>query len=454
MAEVKQALTYLEMLVAPSTEPTEPANQRQNFDRLLQRNLDRLQSVLDKESAEIRPLATSVQAGEDVRWVYVEWLLRLLNHLHDVLRAAVEAAKLIPPSEPLTPGRAPPLAPDTLSLGQQKTLRTCLQFITFLGLCPHLSPGVGLPPERRSGFSSALGESPSFSPKDRLNRLAVCTETLLHCARLPALGSLIFSRHLGDLLAALAEIGHSPSSAQLDQSAPVPGGRTHFRQELDRLLDQVYLPAVVRELLLLQGSPQKVSLRCSLLSHPVKRHSCLAGWSTAMRTCVAASPMRPFTLPLRHEAQWRPADPSRHSTANPGQRLAPPHFCPLPLLTSNLCLQATLTGRGVMLLPKSLLAAHAPPSPQCSITAELALRSVTLTSTCTHILPKQRSHSVQISPGPGSGFAVHAGCVGRRAVHPCSRQHRGRCGYNASPAGSATPATPPAPPAALLFQRP
>jgi hypothetical protein len=144
-----------------------------------------------------------------------------------------------------------------LSFSQQKTVLVSLQFITVLGISSNLSPGVSLPAEKRSSFAAGIGLKPSNAPSNalRFSRLKHCTDVLMSCITLPSLGTLILSRHLGDLLAALAEIGYSPEAKEIAKTDDKPIAQN--RNQMDHLLNHVYLPVIVRELLVLQGAPQK-----------------------------------------------------------------------------------------------------------------------------------------------------------------------------------------------------
>ncbi|XP_029952972.1 transport and Golgi organization protein 6 homolog isoform X2 [Salarias fasciatus] len=181
---------------------------------------------------------------EDGAWRFVQELLLLLlaltRHLSRELRSFREAPP--PPA-----GSAPPLPPDVLSAAQQKTLAAALQFAVRLGLRPHLAPGVGVPLGARPEEPAGEGAGPQAGP-----RLLVATEALLQVSQLSSLAAVLFSRHLGDVMAALCQLGHQP---------PRDGGtlsteeRRRCRDSLQNLLDKVYQPLVVRELLLLQGGP-------------------------------------------------------------------------------------------------------------------------------------------------------------------------------------------------------
>ena len=161
-------------------------------------------------------------AEEDVPWAFAQecflLLLTLARHLSTQL-ALFEQTLPSPAANQHTPEAAPPLPPDVLSVSQQKTLGAALQFTVSLGLCAHLVPGVGLALERRSAFGPLLaglvrrdGAAPSTPPAER--RLLTATRVLLRLSELPSLATLVFTRHLGDLMAALCQLGHQPQHSQ------------------------------------------------------------------------------------------------------------------------------------------------------------------------------------------------------------------------------------------------
>ncbi|CAN9493125.1 unnamed protein product [Ophioblennius macclurei] len=191
-------------------------------------------------------------------WSFVRELLLLLlaltRHLSQQLRRFREATPP-PPSDRPAVDSAPPLPPDVLSVAQQKTLAAALQFAVCLGVCPHLAPGVGAPLASRSAFGAEAerlageGAGPEAG-----RRLLVTTEALLRVSELSSLGAVLFSRHLGDVMAALCQLGHQPPS---DGQTLAVEERRRCKDALQKLLDKVYQPLVVRELLLLQGAPRQ-----------------------------------------------------------------------------------------------------------------------------------------------------------------------------------------------------
>ncbi|XP_048590647.1 transport and Golgi organization protein 6 homolog [Nematostella vectensis] len=209
---------------------------------------------------------------------------------------------------------APKLGADALSISDQKSVLTCVQFVVSLGLCPYLLPGIGIPLEKRTGFGELIKSGGLFVRKER--HLYKCVWTLLECTKHPTLGSVILSRHLGDVLSGLIQLVFAPPPRQnskkksdlnskntaavskiekdikdeqdnLKKETPDIGTNTEKARlynlsqwekyistsdaqnrdtfitlsqregcwsELARLLNRVYQPMVVRELLVLQGS--------------------------------------------------------------------------------------------------------------------------------------------------------------------------------------------------------
>uniref|UniRef100_A0A8C0ITG7 Transport and golgi organization 6 homolog n=1 Tax=Chelonoidis abingdonii TaxID=106734 RepID=A0A8C0ITG7_CHEAB len=206
--------------------------------------------------AEVRDQAAWLESSTDVTWSFTCQVLLLLLSLKKcmiLLAAAYHPAK----PNPRTAEAAPALSPDTLSISQQKTVQSALQFVITLGLCPYLLPGVGIPLKHRTEFSAVIQDvvSPNAAPST-LHRLYASCTALLQIAQHPSLGSLILTRHLGDLIAGLCQLGFCPTKGKGEQGL-TEEQRTHCREALKSVLDRVYQPLVVRELLVLQGGSKQ-----------------------------------------------------------------------------------------------------------------------------------------------------------------------------------------------------
>ncbi|XP_072242834.1 transport and Golgi organization protein 6 homolog [Leuresthes tenuis] len=198
------------------------------------------------------------ETGDDT-WSFVQecllLLLTLKRHLTDELKGFHQAP---PPSaaKHRTPEMAPSLPPDVLSVSQQKALGAALQFVVSLGLCPYLAPGVGVPLGRRSAFGAVVEKVICREALPTVGRrLLTTTKVLLQLAELSTLATLVFTRHLGDLMAALCQLGYQPHRED-DRPLSADECRT-CKEALRNLLNKVYQPIVVKELLILQGGPKQ-----------------------------------------------------------------------------------------------------------------------------------------------------------------------------------------------------
>ena len=190
----------------------------------LQTNLTLLEERLrgDGELEELRGLRDEVQAkatwvcsnSHDPTWSFVQETLLLLLSLSRHLALQLQLFNQAPPPAAArlpTPEMAPPLPPDVLSVSQQKTLGAALQFVVSLGLCPYLAPGVGVPVGRRTALGSvAEGLARVHAAPHPQRRLLATATVLLELAQLSSLATLVFTRHLGDVMAALCQLGYRP----------------------------------------------------------------------------------------------------------------------------------------------------------------------------------------------------------------------------------------------------
>ncbi|XP_049580174.1 transport and Golgi organization protein 6 homolog [Syngnathus scovelli] len=203
---------------------------------------------------------------EDVIWSFVQECLLLLLSLARHLSAELELFKQTPaPSAKLhTPEMAPPLPPDVLSFTQLKTVGTALQFVVSFGLCPFLAPGVGVPLGHRSAFGAMVEKMVNpHSAVRASHQLLTTTTILLRLAELSSLATLVFTRHLGDVMAALCQLGYQPQKSKTSSTKDVQEfseeERRNSREALQSLLAKVYQPVVIKELLILQGGAKQSS---------------------------------------------------------------------------------------------------------------------------------------------------------------------------------------------------
>nr|XP_035965090.1 transport and Golgi organization protein 6 homolog isoform X1 [Halichoerus grypus] len=220
---------------------------------------------------EIANKAEWPQNSVDVTWSFTSQALLLLLCLKETM---MRLAANFNPGKPnlRTPEAAPALSPDTLSISQQKTVQSALQFVVTLGVCPYLMPGVGVPLRCRTEFGAIVQDVVCLdAPPHATRRLYSSCRVLLNVARHPSLGSLVFCRHFGDIAAGLCQLGFCPTKRKPlkpEEEVLTEEERMLSREALRDILDQVYQPLAVRELLILQGGPpqsctdEKTHVRC------------------------------------------------------------------------------------------------------------------------------------------------------------------------------------------------
>ncbi|XP_035011747.2 transport and Golgi organization protein 6 homolog [Hippoglossus stenolepis] len=243
---------------------------------VLRNNRSLLLQQLQSESSfeEVKKLREEVMSAaewfstdpEDATWGFVQecllLLLTLARHISNELKLFKQKSSSVAKNQ--TPEFAPPLPPDVLSVNQQKTLRAALQFVVSLGLCPYLASGVGVPLSCRSAFGAMvekLVRGGVVSAGGR--RLLTTTNVLLQLAELSSLATLVFTQHLGDVMAALCQLGYQPHRVERGgteeekmQELSAEERRT-CREALKSLLGKVYQPIVIKQLLILQGGPRQ-----------------------------------------------------------------------------------------------------------------------------------------------------------------------------------------------------
>ncbi|XP_059713571.1 transport and Golgi organization protein 6 homolog [Haemorhous mexicanus] len=250
--EPARVLEALELLLGPPSDgdsAAEPGPEPALCPETLRRNAAALEERLSRAAgwAALRQLRAAVlsgapalaagAAGAEPGWAAACGLLALLLCLKERL-AALAAA----PAAPAAPGAPPPPGADTLSAGQERAVRRALRAAVGLGLLPHLPPGLGPGP--------GLGPPPGT----RGARLLAAVAALVELARLPALGAPLLARHLRLLLCGLCALGHGPAALCQGVSE---AERAQCREALRDILDRVYQPLAVQELLVLQGQPKQ-----------------------------------------------------------------------------------------------------------------------------------------------------------------------------------------------------
>ncbi|XP_059507806.1 transport and Golgi organization protein 6 homolog isoform X2 [Stegostoma tigrinum] len=282
---LKRVVEALTELTQPGEAWTAQSSQENVLRQTLCHNLLALDQKLQQDSnwATLQQLREQVISqltwavrSDDVVWNFVsEVLVQLLCLKQTMIELLVQ---FVPPKpNPKSPECAPALPPDTLSISQQKIVQTALQFVVILGICPYLLPGVGTPLRCRSDFAATVEKLVCYLASPRgMWRLHVVTMALLDVAQHSSLESLILTRHLGDLLASLCQLAYSPNKYHLNltseeyshqedrekQKGLTDAEQHSCQQALRNLLDRVYQPIVVKELLILQGGTKQMAPAC------------------------------------------------------------------------------------------------------------------------------------------------------------------------------------------------
>lgn len=210
----------------------------------LQRNIQNLEIHLSESNQQPLQVLLSEEtvihrhfkASQSVEWVFVFKVLELLRvACLLLLHLQKEAAQITPESSeevrskvrgPDHPKYAPPLAKTTLSIQQTNTIRSALQFVTFLGMCPHFLAGVGIPVQLRSKATILFSTTPDDvncreeSMESKRAKLWLCTSTLITMLEVPELRGLIMVAHLNDVLAALLQLSFGYSEVESTDTQP------------------------------------------------------------------------------------------------------------------------------------------------------------------------------------------------------------------------------------------
>ena len=154
----------------------------------------------------------------------------------------------------------------------QKLISTALQFIISLGICPNLYPGIGVPLVQRTGFNELFEDNKQQVSNEIF--LFICLKKLCKLAKDRITGQIILTKHLGDILGALIQIGFKKPNSVDEVIKGLDGMQTYSsckrsqdvedlgicchernwcREELNSLMNRMYQPIVIRELLTLQG---------------------------------------------------------------------------------------------------------------------------------------------------------------------------------------------------------
>jgi len=247
MEELNEILNNLANFVAPISTTLAPEDSPADWlDNLLKEKLD-----------------SDGKEALDVRWNYVTKGLELLQKLKNSL-----------------PKDSKDSLSESLSVSQQQNVSAGIQLVIALGIVPSLLPGVGLSMAKRSKFYEIEAKTRKSDDSNKPvlemhDRLVLCTKELLDLATNPGLSQMILTKHLGDVLAALIQLSSAPlkKAKEISETSEVEietfvkeefvmtqekyeelvKEQSYFTNELQKMVDKVYPPLVVKYLLVLQS---------------------------------------------------------------------------------------------------------------------------------------------------------------------------------------------------------
>ena len=191
------------------------------------------------------------------------------------------------------------LPANLLGANDKKVILSALQMVIGLGFYMNLEQGVGFSIGERSSYGALLEEEKETEDVDR-RFLFVCVKAFCYLMNNREFGHLIVTKFLGDVFGGLMQLSLSRREPQEETRKPDVVQMPHsqrgsivvnceksdisFHQkkwcknELKRLLDSIYQPLIIRELLMLQGfgqrrkengpvpkAPKWLQKRCSML---------------------------------------------------------------------------------------------------------------------------------------------------------------------------------------------
>ena len=114
---------------------------------------------------------------------------------------------------------APELNPDSLSAPQIKSVSLALQFVVVLGMCPYLSPGVGIPVSQRMGpghilLATVRDYGTELSHQGRVKKLLLPAKLMCDMLSVQSLRDIVINNHLHDLLSLLFQLRFSTKNIQ------------------------------------------------------------------------------------------------------------------------------------------------------------------------------------------------------------------------------------------------
>ncbi|CAG5116369.1 unnamed protein product [Candidula unifasciata] len=239
MDSVSLLFKALNQLIAPPTSKPSFSNETSEelLDSILHRNLAAFQHCL-AESQDLQDIiggsshllleatGKSIFHGSKIvpiRQKFTEVCIIILHHICDcftriiceankaVTKDILDSTSVIHHDKPKP--AVPDLPPDAISIQQEKTISSAVQFVVVLGICPYLIPGVGIPVSQRLGPGQILlatGHDYTTELNDfsRIQLLIPAIKLFSSMLELPSFKDIILNNYLTDLIAAVLQVRH------------------------------------------------------------------------------------------------------------------------------------------------------------------------------------------------------------------------------------------------------
>lgn len=178
-----------------------------------------------------------------------------------------------------------------LGAHDRKLILTAIQFIVSFGVCANLEPGVGPPLAKRSAFGNMLAKEEANEDIDN-GFLFICIKAFCRLSTNKEFGQFFISKYLGDIFGSLMQLIFAQKELGKSYDIKVRGTvlrnsgeeetagagdllvdfcnhkKDWCKRELKRLIDSLYQPLVIRELLMLQGFGKPKTQGSSIVSVP------------------------------------------------------------------------------------------------------------------------------------------------------------------------------------------
>lgn len=287
MVKVVDVITVIKLLTT-----CKATSKSRDLCERLQSNIDEVKELiktLQSQYAELNCIFDQlreqylVDVVEEVTWYFTSMCLCLLEMLSNCLDQLM-VTNTTPSPRKL---QYPELPANILSIQHQKIVQTMGQFIIMLGLSPYLLSGVGVPLKQRTSSPDTMAiikqlQRAHMTNKQKAWHLYKCCSVLVKCVNQPSLKAAVYPSYLTDVVSGLLQVCYGPydechvlpsnglpskftSPADI-KPAVVPDSncspciseeqREMSSELLEGLLDKMYPPLVISQLLTLQSIAQ------------------------------------------------------------------------------------------------------------------------------------------------------------------------------------------------------